>query len=264
MGEPGQLAFFLGGYDLEMITIRDLLDREAPGRCHDRQLAWGAAASAYAEEVAAELAAGRILVLVELESDLTLPAGRYVVVDHHGPRSGHDRPTSLEQVFALLQLPAARWTRWLALVAANDRGHIAAMLTLDPPATQEEIEQIRRLDRAAQGVTAEQEQAAPAAVAAARVVVGGRLTVVDWPSPRTSPVADRMETALGGLGYRNLLVGGAEQVAFFGAGDAVAFLDQRFPGGWYGGELPVRGFWGHHRPLADVEGVLAEFLAGTG
>jgi len=261
MAEPGQLAFFLGGYDLEMVAIRDLLAREAPGRYHDRQLAWGAAASAYAVPIAAELTAGRTVVLVELELDQALPEGRYVLVDHHGPRAGREQPTSLEQVFALLQLSAARWTRWLALVAANDRGHIAAMLALDPPATQDEIEEIRRLDRAAQGVTAEQEQAAPAAVAAARVIAGGRLTVVAWPFPRTSPVADRMETALGGPGYRNLLVGGGEQVAFFGAGDAVGFLDQRFPGGWYGGELPVRGFWGHHRPLTDVEAALAEFLA---
>lgn len=263
MGDPSAFVFFLGGADLEMVTIRDLLACEAPGRYHDRQLAWGARASAYAAEIGAELAAGRTVVLVELELDQALPEGQYVLVDHHGPRAGRDRPTSLEQVFALLQLPAARWTRWLALVAANDRGHLAGMLALDPPATGEEIEQVRRLDRAAQGVTAEQELAAPATVAAARVVADGRLTVVDWPFPRTSPVADRMETALGGPGYRNLLVGGAEQVSFFGAGDAVAFLDQRFPGGWYGGELPVRGFWGHHRPLTEVEGVLAAFFASA-
>ena len=260
MAGADELAFFLGGYDLEMVAIRDLLEREAPGRYHDRHLAWGAKASVYAAEIATELAAGRTIVLVELELDQTLPEARHVVVDHHGPRSGRDRPTSLEQVFALLRLPAARWTRWLRLVAANDRGHIAAMRALDPPATREELDQTRRRDRAAQGVTDEQEQAAPAAVAAVRVVAEGRLTVVDWPFDRTSPVADRMETALGGPGYRNLLVGGVEQVAFFGAGDAVAFLDQRFPGGWYGGELPVRGFWGHHRPLADVAVVLAEFL----
>jgi hypothetical protein len=199
-------------------------------------------------------------VLVELELDLPLPEGRYILVDHHGERAGRDRPTSLEQVFALLHLPAERWTRWFELVAANDRGHIPAMLALQPPATLDEIEQVRRLDRAAQGVTAEQELAAPAAVASAQRVADGRLTVVEWPFPRVSPVADRMEPALGGPGYRNLLVGGPEEVAFFGQGHAVAFLNQRFPGGWYGGELPVRGFWGHHRALAVVQPTLAEFL----
>jgi hypothetical protein len=89
----------------------------------------------------------------------------------------------------------------------------------------------------------------------------GRLTVVDWPFPRVSPVADRMEQALDGPGYENLLVGGREQVSFFGPWNAVKFLVDRFPGGWCGGEKPVRGFWGHHRPLADVEPGLALFLA---
>ena len=98
------------------------------------------------------------------------------------------------------------------------------------------------------------------AAAAARLVANGRLTVVEWTLPRVSPVADRMESALGGPGFENLLIGGPEQVTFFGHGDAVAFLDQRFPGGWCGGELPARGFWGHRCPLLAVEAVLAELF----
>ena len=33
---PEQIVFFLGGHDLEMVTIRDLLAQEAPDRFYDR------------------------------------------------------------------------------------------------------------------------------------------------------------------------------------------------------------------------------------
>lgn len=38
-------VFFLGGRDLEMLTIRDLMAEHAPGRFHDKGLPWGAKAS---------------------------------------------------------------------------------------------------------------------------------------------------------------------------------------------------------------------------
>ncbi len=62
-------------------------------------------------------------------------------------QASYDKPTSLQQIFALLGLSAERWTRWFALVAANDRGHIAEMVGLG--ATPEEIAQVRAADRAA-------------------------------------------------------------------------------------------------------------------
>ena len=147
--------FFLGGRDLEMVEIRRLLDRHAAGRIEDKRLAWGAALSAYREELLAALARGETPVMIELADDLLadlFDRARVIVVDHHGPLAGHDRPTSIEQVFALLGLPAAAWTRRLALVAANDRAHVAGMRALG--ATPDEIAEIRAADRAAQGVSA--------------------------------------------------------------------------------------------------------------
>ncbi len=59
--------------------------------------------------------------LIELEDDLGLTtgpdAGRVLVVDHHGPLAGKDRPTALEQVFHLLGRPREEWSRWHDLVA---------------------------------------------------------------------------------------------------------------------------------------------------
>ena len=97
--------FFLGGRDLEMVEIRRLLDRHAAGRIEDKRLAWGAALSAYREELLAALARGETPVMIELADDLLadlFDRARVIVVDHHGPLAGHDRPTSIEQVFALL------------------------------------------------------------------------------------------------------------------------------------------------------------------
>ncbi len=238
-------VFFLGGHDLEMVTIRDLLAAEGV-RFHDCGLDWGAKASAYLPAIRAALAAGHRPVLVELANDLPPDLAAQVDwIDHHGPRAGADQPTSLHQVFARLGLPPAGWTRRHDLVAANDRGHIPAMLALNPPATRDELLAIRAADRAAQGCTPEDEAAARAAIAARESRAGGQLTVLHLATLRTSPAADLMEPALGGPGYANLLILTPGGVNFFGSGSHVQSLTQAFPGGWYGGALPERGFWGH-------------------
>jgi len=258
--DNGSREFFLGGSDLEMATIRDLL-RECVGRArvHDRSLTWGAKASAYRLEIAAALTAGNTPVLVELNDDMgETDRSRLIWVDHHGERAGADQTTSLHQVFELLGLPANRWTRWHELVAANDRGHISAMSAMG--ANQEEIRRVRAADRAAQGVTPDQERAAEAAARSARTLADGRLTVIDLPHNRTSPAGDLMEPALGGPGYKNLLILCPNETNFFGSGALVYALNEQFPGGWYGGALPVYGFWGRHGRSEEAEAVLRDRL----
>lgn len=253
--------FFLGGDDLEMLTIRDLLARHvAAHQVCDKGLAWGARASDYAEEIRRTLAEGDTPVLIELTIDIELDERRIVIVDHHGARAGKDAPTSLEQIFALLKLPGAEWTRWMELVAANDKGHIAEML--EQGASEDEIKRVRAADRAAQGITVAEERAAEEAVRQAETHAGGYLTVVRLAHARTAAVADRMEKSLGGDGYRNLLVVSPGQLNFFGDGAHVKALDDRFPGGWYGGALPTRGYWGSERAAAsEVLGFLLQCFA---
>ncbi len=240
------LRFFLGGRDLEMVTIRELLERHVSGQVVDDGLSWGAKASAYSVPIRESLAIGRTVVLVELQDDLGLltgPAAAQVVnVDHHGDLAGHDRPTALEQVFQLLGLSPDAWTRWQALVAANDRGHVAAMRKLD--ATQEELVQVRAADRTAQGITPEQEDAGRLAAERAERFHDGWLTVVELPHHRTATVTDALQPELGGPGYQNLLVFCPANVMCFGEASAIAALRDAFPGGFWGGELPARGFWG--------------------
>lgn len=252
--ELDRLVFFLGGTDLEMLTIRALLEETVPGRFHDKHLVWGAKASAYGEEIGEALDAGKTPVLVEVEDDVGLDPEAVVIANHHGERAGSDKPTSLHQIFALLGLPAERWTRWFDLVAANDRGHIAEMQRLE--ATAEEIAAIRAADRAAQGITDQEEHAGELAATSAEGLAQGRLTVARLPHQRAATVADRLDPALGGPGFQNLLVLSPGEVNFFGAGELVTALDRRFPGGWYGGALPEYGFWGR----AESGGAVLPFL----
>ncbi|GAB6041486.1 hypothetical protein [Endothiovibrio diazotrophicus] len=248
---PAPLRFFLGGRDLEMVAITELLARHAPGRYHDRGLGWGARASAYRKEIERALAAGETPVLIELEEDLGLDPQRIVIIDHHGERSGAQRPTSLEQVFVLLGLPAAAWSRRLALIAANDRGYLPAMAELG--ASREEMAEIRAAERAAQGIGAEEEEAAERAAVAIEMHAGGRLTRAELPHGRCAPLTDRLAPELGGPGYRNLLVVSPGEVNLFGEGGLILAAAERFPGGWYGGSLPERGYWGAPRTVLPVD-----------
>ncbi len=225
--------FCLGGHDLEMLTIKQLLEDNAQFVV-DKQLRWGAVASAYREEIEQALVQNRVPVLIELENDLAFEP--VILIDHHGDQAGETAPTALHQVFDLLQLPA--WSRWFELVAANDRGYIPALEALN--ASHAEICQIRLADRRAQGVSEHDDLVAHEAIQS--MVVYGALSVVYLGHNRTAAVTDAL--FLEGIAYRNLLIISPEEVNFFGEGEWVAFLVQRFPDGWYGGALPTRGFWG--------------------
>lgn len=255
----GPYRFFLGGSDLEMAVIRNLLECHAPGMFCDHRLAWGARASAYRREIAVAFGRGETPVLIELVDDLGVAARGAVLVDHHQERAGSSSPTSLEQVFALLKLDAALWGRRHALVAANDRGHVNELLACG--AGLDEIRAIREADRRAQGITRREERQAAEAVRKARRFVKDRLTVVRIPHNKASAVCDRMHPALGGRGYEVLIVASRVQrrkpgeLNVFGPGPVVLKLHHRFPGGWIGGALPKHGFWGRSstsiRPVED-------------
>ncbi len=247
MADPSNLAFFLGGQDLEMLTIRDLVNEISPERLFDKNLPWGAKASAYRAEIDDAVASGLQPVLVELDDDIGV-RGSHVVVDHHGSRAGANKPTSLHQVFDLLQLPRSRWTRWFDLVAANDRGHIREMRRIG--ATEEEIARVRAADRSAQGITEDDELAGEQSLRDARLIADGRLLVVRLPHAHTAVVADRVE--MDRDPPESLLVISPNEVNFYGPGAVVEMLASRYPGGWSGGALPERGFWGHRPEPRDI------------
>ena len=142
------LHFFLGGNDLEMKTIKDLLDKQGVAYS-DSNLGWGATTSKYGEEIEKVAKEGKTPVIIELGIDSKLPENT-INIDHHNENAS--KPASILQVCDLLGIEP---TRKMQLIAANDSGYIPAMLEMG--ATKEEIAQIRYQDRAAQGITPEQE-----------------------------------------------------------------------------------------------------------
>jgi hypothetical protein len=256
--EKRDLVFFLGGHDLEMATVRELLERHAPGRFHDRGLRWGAKTSAYRAEIEACLERGQTPVVIELEDDLGLDRDRVIKVDHHGEEAGAAAATALQQVFALLGLAQGQWNRWLELVAANDRAYLRGLGEIG--ASAEEVRRVREADRAAQGITAREEEQAAAAAGNFEVRCGGRLQVARLPHSRTAALVDRLQPELGGPGFENLVVLSPEEVNVFGAGEVIQALTAAFPSGWYGGALPAYGYWGHAGAGEEVVRFLERYL----
>ncbi len=231
------LAFFLGGHDLEMLIIRELLllHRDKASFC-DKHLAWGARLSNYGDEIAAAAERHAVPVAIELADDMPTdwpPRAGLVAVDHHGAR--HREASALRQVFDLLQLPESQWTRDFELAAANDTGHVRELRRIG--ASHAEIADIRRCDRAAQGITADQEREGLEALRRAEVSPGGRLLIVVLANGRSAAVTDPLHLEAGFESLpRQVLILSPEADMFFGARSVIDMLRERFPRGFSGGQ----------------------------
>ena len=147
-----KLVFFLGGYDAEMVEIRNIL-KSGNQEVFDKELSWGACLSSYREEIGS-LSEKKIPVFIELKPDCPYPE-HAIIIDHHDERAGKDKKTSIEQVADLLCIKLDRRQQ---LISANDKGHIPGMRKLC--ATKKEIDEIRALDRKTQGVLPDDEDKA--------------------------------------------------------------------------------------------------------
>lgn len=175
-------VFLLGGHDLEMITIKQLLIEHGfieEKNLVDFNLQWGAKLSDYQKLFNDE----QTFVGIELNQDIA-PPSHYINIDHHN--ENNDKSSSLEQVAELLE---TRLTPRQKLIAANDKGYIPAMKALD--ATPNEIIEIRRLDRKAQGVTDEDERLAEKSIIE-NVTTDRGITVIKSHSSKFSPITDRL------------------------------------------------------------------------
>ena len=111
--DKDNLHFFLGGNDLEMVTIKKLLDKEGAAYS-DAGLSWGASTSKYGDEIEKVAKEGKTPVIIELGIDSKLPENT-INVDHHNENA--DKPASILQVCELLGVEP---TREMQLVAANE------------------------------------------------------------------------------------------------------------------------------------------------
>ena len=148
--------FLLGGYDLEMLEIKQLLQQHQNNtddiiEIADLQLSWGAKLSSY-KTFLDKAESYTTIYGIELIEDIAIPAN-YITIDHHNELA--NRPASIIQLSKILNIELNRWQQ---LVAANDSGYIPAMLAMG--ATESEIANIRKADRQAQGVSEADEQQA--------------------------------------------------------------------------------------------------------
>ena len=195
-------VFLLGGYDLEMLTIRQMLEDRKDCVVIDKHLRWdNARLSVYQNELQHYL--DNNIYGIELQEDIVPPAN-YRRIDHHN--DWNDKPSALEQVSELLGVSLSRDQQ---LVAANDKGYIPAMVAMD--ATDEEIAGIRQRDRAAQGVSQEEERQAIQSIDKSMSRYGDLLVVKSLTS-RFSPICDRLYP------YRSLLIYTDAEWMFYGEG----------------------------------------------
>jgi hypothetical protein len=169
--------FLLGGYDLEMKSIKRILQKKSQLYI-DNHLSWGAKLSDYRDELKGDY----LFVGIELIEDIT-PPPNYISIDHHNNLQSN--PSSLEQIANLLGVELSRKER---LIALNDSGYIPAMVEYG--ATQKEIDEIRKKDRKAQGVTRDDELLAIESIKNRKKVKD--IVVVKSLTDKFSPIVDRL------------------------------------------------------------------------
>lgn len=202
--------FLLGGHDLEMLEIKTLLEGEGYD-VRDHNLGWeNAELDAYKDVL--EQNPNAEFVGVELrDCNHISKKYKYILIDHHNELSY--KPAAILQVAALL---GKQPDRRMLLVAANDSGYIPAMQAMS--ATDEEIDAIRRSDRAAQGISMTDEILAEETVAN-NVLEYGQLLVVKSKTSKFASICDRLYP------YQRLIIYTDVEWMYYGEGKAELVTD---------------------------------------
>jgi hypothetical protein len=242
--------FFLGGYDAEMVTIKDIL-KEKNLSFFDNNLKWGAKLSEYKKELS-ELSSDQIPVFIELNLDIDYPE-KTIIIDHHGDKAGKDKKTSIEQVAELLNIELNRKQK---LISANDKDYIWGMMDLG--ATEEEIKHIRKRDREAQGVTEDDEINAELSIQHYLKRLSKNVVLIYSLTEKTSPIIDRIYKYY----IHIFIISPSDILTYSGTGKGVELLKDYYDelkkdkpdiDYWFGGNLPIRGYFGSKHKLTEKE-----------
>lgn len=239
--------------DSEAIQIKNILENKNIKTLITKQ-GWGASWANLEPEVKEKIKEfkNKNFKIFGVELQGTAPEGA-ANIDHH-KYDGDDRSnerSSLEQVADLI---GHKLSLFEEFVSANDKGFIPKMIelakikNLSKEETQKLINEVRLQDRAAQGITPEQEKIAEEAIKEAEV--SDNLTVVRMSHSKTATVCDRLYG-----GYKNLLVLSEDgEVNFFGCQKVIKKLSDLVKGSWSGGDLDHdNGFWGGYPQDLNVE-----------
>lgn len=195
--------FLLGGMDLEMCVIRDML-KEHNIAYHDRNLKWNnAAISRYSDILDKYKNQDNIIIYgIELTEDMSVP-DNYVCIDHHNDFS--HKPSSLEQTATILGIEMSYFYK---LVSANDKDYIPGMQKIG--ATEQDIIRIRTMDRKCQGVTEEDEKAAEKSINE-NTIQKNNITIVHSYTSCFSAICDRLYPC------NNLLIYTDKEASYYGS-----------------------------------------------
>lgn len=248
--------------DLEAKTIIDMLERNGEEYIVTSQ-AWGASWENLEPEIKEKIEKakedGKEILGVELQGNSkgakNIDHHIYYEDDRSNPKS------SIEQVAEIL---GVELTLDEQFISANDKGYIPAMeklgaeLGIPQEDLKEIIANIRMRDREMQGVTLEQEAQAQEAVGRLGEIKEKRKYIqLDLPHSKTSTVTDRLYGK-----YENLLITSEDgETNFFGTTEIIQMLNEKFPGGWSGGQLDQgSGFWGGYADQEAIKNAVQEII----
>lgn len=199
-------VFLLGGWDLEMLEIKRILNNIPGVIVLDNHLSWETAKLSSYHNVIKEYTNVDDVVIygVELQENsfFSIPAN-YRRIDHHN--EAEVKPSSLEQIATLFNVPLNRDQQ---LIAANDKGYIPAMIKIG--ASPIEIQEIRLRDRQAQGVSEEDERIAEISIDSKTIEHG--VIIVKSITNHFSAICDRL------FPYKQLLIYNHNELVYYGEG----------------------------------------------
>lgn len=235
--------FLLGGYDLEMIEIKKILEQQKQDY-KDKKLRWGAKLSDYQEY----FDTNKTIVAIELQNDITPPLN-FINIDHHNDDA--NKPSSIEQVANLLNIELNEDQK---LVAINDYAHIKGLKKAG--ASKEKIDEIRLRDRSAQGVTQEDENLALESLKEKKYI--NDVCIVKAKTSKFSTITDRLDE-------KNLIVYNNSELNYYGVNrDKIVkkYQDYIYKNkAYYGGSFD--GFFGFSENVLnkdDIEKVVNEIV----
>lgn len=232
--------------DLEAKTIIEMLERDGEEYLVTGQ-AWGASWDKLEEGIKEKIEQAKKAGISVYGVELQGYVDGTINIDHHiyGEDDRSNPKSSIEQVADVLGKELSLDEQF---VSANDKGYIPEMEKLGRKYAikeydlQEIIANIRMRDRETQGVTIEQEAQAQEAVEKLGIIQEKREYIqLDLPHSKTSTITDRLYGK-----YNNLLItSGDGETNFYGTTEIIQMLNEKFPGGWSGGQLEEgNGFWG--------------------
>lgn len=242
------IVFLLGGNDLEMAEIKIILEVEQVPY-QDNHLGWGASWDSYKDWILCEGKNYERIYGIELAGKR--PAENCILIDHHNENA--DKPASILQVCEIIGI---RPSRHQQLVATNDAGYIPGLRTAG--ASEEEIDMIRKKDRALSGCTDEDEANKDAHYdiygSAERPIYKANLKTAKFaPFIDTHWEANRMYLLNGPAADHKIEV----QISGKGAMDYLDKFKALCPNCWYGGGAD--GFVGGYMDLVQY-GILKDIV----